>query len=136
MFSSGIRIFFLMAAVLLSVPSPGWSEMLTGTVVSVDQKNREVVLDIGEDQDSRRKVVIQAPDDLPACALVGAQMRAWGSFAAGEATKFSATDLRGPGRRTDATGVLSRLHNRHPRSSRHLSRKNSSRPRLRRRRHR
>ncbi len=136
MLLTGIRIFFLTAAVLSAVAFPAWSEMLTGTVVSVDQKNREVVLDIGEDQNSRRKVVIQAADELPACALVGAQMRVWGSFAAGETTKFSATDLRGPGRRTDATGVLSRLHNRHPRSSRHLSRKNSRRPHHKRRRHR
>ncbi len=123
----------IIAAFLLLIPIRSSAESLMGTVLSVDREKGQIVLQVETENDQQREITLQAAGALPACVLVGSQVRAWGNFAPGEKGKFSATDLRGPGRHPDATGVLARLHSKHPRSSRHITRTNRHRsPRRRR----
>ncbi len=114
---------------------PGFAEPLTGTVVAVDREKSEVILDVSPQQGKPQQVLITTDESLPACALPGTTMRAWGSFVGEDKTTFSATNLRGVRRHRDKTGVLARLSQHHPHSRQHSTGKSGYRSHRARRRH-
>ena len=113
---AGLDLFFLLvlAATVSICPADSRSEMISGTVLSLDREEHKVVLAVPTDAGGTGEVIIRTDAPLPPCAEPGATMRAWGSY---DDTKesFVAHDLRGPGRRLgrDPTGVRSRLHKYH-----------------------
>jgi len=113
---AGLDLFCLLvlAATVIFCPADSWSEMISGTVLSLDREEHTVVLEVPTDAGGTGEVIIRTDAPLPPCAEPGATMRAWGSY---DDTKesFVAHDLRGPGRHLgrDPTGVRSRLHKYH-----------------------
>ena len=91
------------------------AEMISGTVLSLDREERQVVLEVNTEDGGTSEVLIQTEAPLPPCADLGKTMRAWGSYEDDTEQTFVAHDLRGPGRRfkNDPTGVRSRLHKYH-----------------------
>jgi len=108
-------LLLLLAATVIICPADSRAEMISGTVLSLDREEHQVVLEVQRDDGETGEVMIQTDSPLPPCAEPGATMRAWGSYDNDTGQTFVAHDLRGAGRRfgRDPTGVRSRLHKYH-----------------------
>jgi hypothetical protein len=100
-------IIFLLFPVLIAAPVSAENEMLTGTVLSADHDRETFVIrtDNGDEVE-----VDTAFSQLPRRITAGKKLRIWGEYTP-DNDVFSATDIRGPGRKHyhDQTGVRARI---------------------------
>jgi len=54
--------------------------MISGTVLSLDLDEQQVILEVNTEDGGTSEVLIQTETPLPACAEPGETMRAWGSY--------------------------------------------------------
>jgi hypothetical protein len=97
----------ILVVLLLFMPIAAGAEMITGKVISRNDEQSSVILEL----DNGETIAILTPDlTLPHCVIEGQQVRVWGDFSA-DKTTFDASDIRGPGRNKihDPTGVRFRL---------------------------
>jgi hypothetical protein len=106
--------FFILALQAVSA-----MDALLGEVVSIDEKNRQIVVSVDHSRDAggaRQVVVSYDRQDLPGFAQPGAVLRLWGEYVEGNPDEFRLQRLQsgqGPDQGHDPTGVRFRLKQGH-----------------------